>query len=59
MKDDFVEYLILSNILLKFKQKYTSLQGPIDLTSGFGSFPLVLLKSLGMIEALTSQLNIK
>jgi hypothetical protein len=59
MKDDFIENLFLSNILVKFKQKYTSLQGPIDLTSGFGSFPLVLLKSLGMIEALTSQLNIK
>jgi hypothetical protein len=59
MKDDFLEYLFLSNILIKFKQKYTSLVGPIDLTSGFGSFPLVLLKSLGMIEALTSQINIK
>jgi hypothetical protein len=58
MKDDFLEYLFISNILIKFKQKYTSLVGPIDLTSGFGSFPLVLLKSLGMIEALTSQINI-
>jgi hypothetical protein len=59
MKDELVEYLFLSNILVKFKQKYTSLTGPIDLTSGFGSFPLVLLKSLGMIEALTAQINIK
>lgn len=58
MKDDFIEYLFISNILIKFKQKFTSLVGPIDLTSGFGSFPLVLLKSLGMIEALTSQINI-
>jgi hypothetical protein len=59
MKDDFLEYLFLSNILVKFKQKYTSLVGPIDLTSGFGAFPLVLLKSLGMIEAMTNQINIK
>jgi hypothetical protein len=59
MKDDFLEYLFLSNILTKFKQKYTSIVGPIDLTSNFGAFPLVLLKSLGMIEALTHQINIK
>jgi hypothetical protein len=59
MKDDFLEYLFLSNILVKFRQKYITLVGPIDLTSGFGSFPLVLLKSLGLIEALTSQINIK
>jgi hypothetical protein len=59
MKDDFLEYMFISNILVKFRQKYTSLIGPIDLTSGFGSFPLVLLKSLAMIEALTSQINIK
>jgi hypothetical protein len=59
MKDDLLEYIFLSNILLKFRQKYTSMVGPIDLTSGFGSFPLVLLKSLGLIEALTFQINIK
>jgi hypothetical protein len=59
MKDDFLEYVFLSNILVKFKQKYTSMVGPLDLTSGFGSFPLVLLKSLGLIEALTFQINIK
>ena len=52
-------YTFLSNILFKFKAKYTSLIAPIDLTGGFGSLPLVLLKSLGMIEALTSQINIK
>jgi hypothetical protein len=59
LKDDFLEYLFVSNILVKFRQKYVTLVGPIDLTSGFGAFPLVLLKSLGMIEALTSQINIK
>jgi hypothetical protein len=59
MKDDFLEYLFLSNVLVKFKQKYVSMVGPLDLTSGFGSFPLVLLKSLSMIEALTFQINIK
>jgi hypothetical protein len=58
MKDDFLEYLFVSNILVKFRQKFGSIIGPIDLTSGFGSFPLVLLKSLGMIEALTSQINL-
>lgn len=59
MKDDFIEYVFLSNILVKFKQKYCALVGPIDLTTGFGSFPLFLLKSLGMLEAITSQINIK
>lgn len=59
IKDDFVEYVFLSNLLVKFRQKYVSLIAPIDLTGGFGSLPLVLLKSLGMIEALTSQINIK
>ena len=59
MKDDFLEYLFLSNVLVKFKQKYVSMVGPLDLTSGFGSFPLVLLKSLSMIDALTYQINIK
>jgi hypothetical protein len=59
MKDDFIELILLSNVLVKFKQKYCSLVGPIDLTTGFGSFPLFLLKSLGMIDALTSQINIK
>ena len=43
MKDDTLEYLFLSNIPIKFKQKYYNLNGPIDLSSGFGSFPLVLL----------------
>lgn len=58
MKDDTLEYLFLSNIPIKFKQKYYNLNGPIDLNSGFGSFPLVLLKSLGMFESLTKQINI-
>ena len=58
MKDDTLEYLFLSNIPIKFKQKYYNLNGPIDLSSGFGSFPLVLLKSLGMFESLTMQINI-
>lgn len=50
---------MLSNVLIKFKQKYNSMVGPLDLTNGIGSLPLVLLKSLGMIEALTCQINIK
>ena len=58
MKDDTLEYLFLSNIPIKFKLKYYNLNGPIDLSSGFGSFPLVLLKSLGMFESLTMQINI-
>ena len=58
MKDDTLEYLFLSNIPIKFKQKYYNLNGPIDLSSGFGSFPLVLLQSLGMFESLTKQINI-
>ena len=58
MKEDLLEYLLLSNIVMKFKQKYISVSGPIDITTGFGSFSLVLLKSLGMFEALTHQINI-
>ena len=58
MKEDLLEYLLLSNIIIKFKQKYYNLNGPIDLNAGFGSFPLVLLKSLAMFESLTMQINI-
>ena len=58
MKVDTLEYLLLSNIPIKFKQKYYSLSGPIDLSVGFGSFSLVLLKSLAMFESLTMQINI-
>ena len=58
MKEDLLEYLLLSNIVGKFKAKYISLTGPAEITTGFGSFPLVLLKSLGMFETLTYQINI-
>ena len=58
MKEDLLEYLLLSNIVGKFKAKYISLSGPSEITTGFGSFPLVLLKSLGMFETLTYQINI-
>ena len=58
MKVDTLEYLLLSNIPIKFKQKYYSLNTPIDLSLGFGSFSLVLLKSLAMFESLTMQINI-
>ena len=58
MKDDLLEYLILCNIIPKFKQKYYNLNGTIDFTSGSDSFSMVLLKSLSMFEAITKQINI-
>ena len=58
MKEDLLEYLLLSNIVGKFKSKYISLTGPSEITTGFGSFSLVLLKSLAMFETLTYQINI-
>ena len=58
MKEDLLEYLLLSNIVGKFKSKYISLTGPAEITTGFGSFSLVLLKSLAMFETLTYQINI-
>ena len=58
MKEDLLEYLLLSNIVGKFKSKYVSLTGPSEITTGFGSFSLVLLKSLAMFETLTYQINI-
>jgi hypothetical protein len=58
MKEYLLEYLLLSNIVGKFKAKYISLTGPAEITTGFGSFPLVLLKSLAMFETLTYQINI-
>ena len=58
MKEDLLEYLLLSNIVGKFKSKYVSLSGPSEITTGFGSFSLVLLKSLAMFETLTYQINI-
>ena len=58
MKEDLLEYLLLSNIVGKFKAKYISLTGPSEITTGFGSFSLVLLKSLAMFETLTYQINI-
>ena len=58
MKDDLLEYLILCNIIPKFKQKYHNLNGTIDFTSGSDSFSMVLLKSLAMFEAITKQINI-
>ena len=58
MKEDLLEYLLLSNIVGKFKTKYISLTGPSEITTGFGSFSLVLLKSLAMFETLTYQINI-
>ena len=58
MKEDLLEYLLLSNIVGKFKSKYVSLTGPSEITTGFGSFSLVLLKSLSMFETLTYQINI-
>ena len=58
MKEDLLEYLLLSNIVGKFKAKYICLTGPSEITTGFGSFSLVLLKSLAMFETLTYQINI-
>ena len=58
MKEDLLEYLLLSNIVGKFRTKYISLTGPSEITTGFGSFSLVLLKSLAMFETLTYQINI-
>ena len=58
MKNDLLEYLLLSNIVEKFKDKYILLSGPAEITAGFGSFSFVLLKSLAMFETLTNQINI-
>ena len=58
MKNDLLEYLLLSNIVEKFKDKYILISGPLEITSDFGSFSFVLLKSLAMFETLTNQINI-
>jgi hypothetical protein len=60
MKDDLIDYILYSNILVKLKQKYFSIQGPVDLTSSnLGSFPLFLIKTLQMIDNLMMQLYIE
>ena len=57
MKDDLIEYIVYSTLLNKLKSKYSSLQGPLDLTSNaLGSFPLFLIKTLQMIDSLFFQM---
>lgn len=60
MKEELVEYVLYSNLLLKLKMKYATIQGPMDLTSTtLGSFPLFLIKTLQMIDSLILQLYIE
>ncbi len=58
MKDDLVEYILYSGLLLKLKQKYDTIQGPVDLTTNLGTYPVFIQKSLQMIENLVIQLYI-
>ena len=43
MKEIYVEYLICSQITMKIKQKFSIINGPLDLSELMGQIPLFLL----------------
>lgn len=60
IKDDLVDYILYSNLLMKIKSKFIEVQGPLEITSNnLGSFPLFLIKSLQMIDCLLFQMNVE
>lgn len=57
MKDKIVEYIVSCGLLIKLKQRFTSFNSGLDLTSSSGKVPLALLKAIAMLEAVTHHLE--
>ena len=59
LKNDFLEYAMLSNVTVKFKQKFLTINRPIDISGGFGNISLVIIRMIGMLEAMTFNITAK
>ena len=56
-KEEFISYIICSNLLSKITNKiYNSVNGPLDL-SEMGSLPSLILYSMTFIEAITTYMS--
>ena len=53
-KEDVIEYIFCSGLIMKLQHKFMSFNGGLDLTTSMGKVPLALLKSVSFLEVLTS-----
>ena len=57
LKELFIEYLICSQITMKLKNKFSIINGPLDVTEMMGQVPLFLLKSAAFLESITALIS--
>ena len=58
-KEDIIEYVFCSGLIVKLQQKFMSFNGGLDLTTSMGKVPLALLKSVSFLESLTSVVDVE
>jgi len=58
-KEDIIEYVFCSGLIIKLQQKFMSFNGGLDLTTSMGKVPLALLKSVSFLEILTSVVDVE
>jgi len=56
-REDLIEYIFCSGLIVKLQQKFMSFNSGLDLTTSMGKVPLALLKSVSFLETLTSVID--